>query len=281
MSSNRPPNGSKKLKACTYIYIYHHNTCSLEEAAGHLHQGQGQHDGSWRDRKCKWSSSSTSRKPWETLLQSLLSPPPSPSGCHPSPSGCHLKRRSFARPPMDQWERLSVVVLGVWVYPSASRGCLLSFLNKVKTWTDFNWAWLKICEQEFCQKCEQDFLLPLSLCSLSLSLSAPSLSLSLAFFTLFVYLPPMCEGCNILFRLQCHRECTGNCSCWRPYQVECTGSLSTSEVKRLRARSVLGWGAAWEDLRVLSAFCFVQLLYVDLLKLASLKTRQSAFFSFL
>jgi hypothetical protein len=36
--------------------------------------------------------------------------------------------------------------------------------------------------------------------------------------------------------------------------VECTGSLSTSEVKRHRARLVLGWGTAWEDLRVLSAF---------------------------
>ena len=41
---------------------------------------------------------------------------------------------------------------------------------------------------------------------------------------------------------------------WRPYRVECTGSLSTSEVKRRRARLVLGWGTAWEDLRVLSAF---------------------------
>ena len=40
----------------------------------------------------------------------------------------------------------------------------------------------------------------------------------------------------------------------RPYRVECTGSLSTSEVKQHRARSVLGWGTAWEDLRVLSAF---------------------------
>ena len=42
--------------------------------------------------------------------------------------------------------------------------------------------------------------------------------------------------------------------CWRPYHVECTGSLLTSEVKRHRARLVLGWGTAWEDLRVLSAF---------------------------
>ena len=42
--------------------------------------------------------------------------------------------------------------------------------------------------------------------------------------------------------------------CRRPYRVECTGSLSTSEVKQHRARLVLGWGTAWEDLRVLSAF---------------------------
>ena len=42
---------------------------------------------------------------------------------------------------------------------------------------------------------------------------------------------------------------------WRPYRVECTGSLLTSEVKRLRARLVLGSGTAWEYLRVLSAFC--------------------------
>ena len=40
----------------------------------------------------------------------------------------------------------------------------------------------------------------------------------------------------------------------RPYRVECTGSLLTSEVKQHRARLVLGWGAAWGDLRVLSAF---------------------------
>ena len=36
--------------------------------------------------------------------------------------------------------------------------------------------------------------------------------------------------------------------------AENTGSLLTSEVKRYRARLVLGWGTAWEDLRVLSAF---------------------------
>ena len=42
----------------------------------------------------------------------------------------------------------------------------------------------------------------------------------------------------------------------RPYRVEYTGSLSTSEVKRRRARLVLGWGTAWEHLRVLSAFIY-------------------------
>ena len=49
----------------------------------------------------------------------------------------------------------------------------------------------------------------------------------------------------------------GKVSCRRrPYRVECTGSLLTSEVKQRRAWSVLGWGTAWEDLRVLSAFSF-------------------------
>ena len=44
-----------------------------------------------------------------------------------------------------------------------------------------------------------------------------------------------------------------NC-CQRPYRVECTGSFPNSEVKRRRARLVLGWGTAREDLRVLLAF---------------------------
>jgi hypothetical protein len=44
-----------------------------------------------------------------------------------------------------------------------------------------------------------------------------------------------------------------NSHCRRPYRVEYTGSLLTSEVKRRRARLVLGWGTAREDLRVLSA----------------------------
>ena len=43
---------------------------------------------------------------------------------------------------------------------------------------------------------------------------------------------------------------------WRPYRVERTRSLSTSEVKRHRAQLVLGWGTAWEAFRVLPAFFF-------------------------
>ena len=42
----------------------------------------------------------------------------------------------------------------------------------------------------------------------------------------------------------------------RPYCVECTRSHPNSEVKQRKARSVLGWGTAWEVLRVLLAFCF-------------------------
>ena len=50
---------------------------------------------------------------------------------------------------------------------------------------------------------------------------------------------------------------------WRPYRVEHTGSLLTSEVKRRRARLVLGWGTAREDLRVLPAFDFAWCGYVS------------------
>ena len=42
--------------------------------------------------------------------------------------------------------------------------------------------------------------------------------------------------------------------CQRPYRNEYTGSLPNSEVNRCRARSVLGWGTAWEVLWVLLAF---------------------------
>ena len=44
--------------------------------------------------------------------------------------------------------------------------------------------------------------------------------------------------------------------CLRPYCVECTRSHPNSEVKRRKARSVLGWGTAWEALRVPLAFYF-------------------------
>ena len=39
----------------------------------------------------------------------------------------------------------------------------------------------------------------------------------------------------------------------RPYRV-CTGSFLISEINQRRARPALGWGAAWENLKVLSAF---------------------------
>ena len=66
------------------------------------------------------------------------------------------------------------------------------------------------------------------------------------------------EGCGILHcaalrRLQLVGQHWHACR-WRPYRVEHTGSLPTSEVKRRRARLVLGWGTAREDLRVLPAF---------------------------
>jgi hypothetical protein len=43
-------------------------------------------------------------------------------------------------------------------------------------------------------------------------------------------------------------------NCQRPYCVESTRSHSNSEVKLRKARSVLGWGTAWEALRVLLTF---------------------------
>ena len=41
---------------------------------------------------------------------------------------------------------------------------------------------------------------------------------------------------------------------WRPYRFKYTGSLLNSEVKWHRAWPVLGWGTAWEALKVLPAF---------------------------
>ena len=56
---------------------------------------------------------------------------------------------------------------------------------------------------------------------------------------------------------------------WRPYNVEYTGSLLTSEVKRHMARLVLGWGTAWEHPGVLPAFLS------SFLKEAYTKTRRT------
>ena len=42
--------------------------------------------------------------------------------------------------------------------------------------------------------------------------------------------------------------------CWRPDRVERIEFVSTSEVEWRRARSILGWGTAQEDLRVLPAY---------------------------
>ena len=61
-------------------------------------------------------------------------------------------------------------------------------------------------------------------------------------------------NCWCIFSNLMFKHLRKNAFRWRPYRVECTGSLLTSEVKQRRARSVLGWGTAWEDLRVLSAF---------------------------
>ena len=46
----------------------------------------------------------------------------------------------------------------------------------------------------------------------------------------------------------------------RPYRNEHTGSHPNSKVNRCRARSVLGWGTAWEALWVLLAFLRIKFL---------------------
>ena len=44
-----------------------------------------------------------------------------------------------------------------------------------------------------------------------------------------------------------------------PYRTECTESPVTSEAKRRKVRFAVGWGTAWEVLRVLSTFtCFLR-----------------------
>ena len=104
-----------------------------------------------------------------------------------------------------------------------------------------------------------------------------------ALFFLVLSRAPFCHGCtlptaSLLCVSSCNRDnpntptvrvlCVSiaasmmlrqHFSRWRPYRVECTGSLLTSEVKRRRARLVLGWGTAWEDLRVLPALHIHQL----------------------
>ena len=62
---------------------------------------------------------------------------------------------------------------------------------------------------------------------------------------IYKILPPPWRA-QKMHRIKIHR--------WRPYRVEYTGSLLTSEVKPHRARLVLGWGTAREHLRVLPAF---------------------------
>ena len=52
----------------------------------------------------------------------------------------------------------------------------------------------------------------------------------------------------------------------RPYRVEHTGSLPNSAVKQRRARLVLRWGTAREDLRVLLAFFFRRVSLFNLLE---------------
>ena len=56
-------------------------------------------------------------------------------------------------------------------------------------------------------------------------------------------------------KARANQFCT-TCFRQRPYSVENTRSHLNSEVKQPKARSVLGWGTAWEVLRVLLAFCF-------------------------
>ena len=65
---------------------------------------------------------------------------------------------------------------------------------------------------------------------------------------------------------------------WRPYRVEYTGSLLTSEVKRRRARLVLGWGTAQEDLRVVSAFTTARFGCISGQAVASMKPMYSETF---
>ena len=108
------------------------------------------------------------------------------------------------------------------------------------------------------QEAEASWPLPLCLCLYPIWCK----SWNICFFYISM---SVCLGCCVCCfssceQLHAHVCLFGVClfgrllnNCWRPYHVKCTGSLLTSEVKRHRARLVLGWGTAWEDLRVLSA----------------------------
>jgi hypothetical protein len=61
----------------------------------------------------------------------------------------------------------------------------------------------------------------------------------------------------------------------RPYRAECTGSLLTSKVKRRTARLLLGWGAAREDFRVLSAIYILCTQKKFVLEVGALHTGRS------
>ena len=65
-----------------------------------------------------------------------------------------------------------------------------------------------------------------------------------------------CHTFNILLQKACSNQFCAVYFRQRPYSVENTRSHPNSEVKQPKARSVLGWGTAWEVLRVLLAFCF-------------------------
>ena len=68
------------------------------------------------------------------------------------------------------------------------------------------------------------------------------------------------HGIKTYIPIVCFLEINIRCR-QRPYCDECTRSHPNSEVKHHKARSVLGWGTAWEALRVPLAFyeilCFL------------------------
>jgi hypothetical protein len=61
----------------------------------------------------------------------------------------------------------------------------------------------------------------------------------------------------------------------RPYRVECTGPLLASNLKRRRARLVLGWGTAREEFSVLSAIYILYTQNKFVLEVGALHTGRS------